>query len=335
MRLIEFIYKDYMKAISQQKEVEGQFPEFKVSEDEIEGILEMLNKVSPSEFEKNEKIEVGNVYEYYDESFPIFFTILDTDEDLYISLVMTPYWEMASDKALIVNFEHLLSNKFAILPIILNLNSNFIKKATYIGKLQREDIEILTKFYNGEIQELPEDRRGFSYPEGEGFYQEEFLKNEIERTFKLNIFAQSPEFWEEETIMEALRKLYDEETEESPKDRRDLFYPERESFYQEGFFKIPISPELLKNQPLAAASEEKTVYRGSNFRLFYNKENNVIKLKPDEEIVNKHAVLIVFNKKYDYFIKNPLPRVIEIIIPEGINANIDYIGQNIRIEEVK
>jgi len=194
MRLIELIYKDYKKAISNQKEVEEQTPEFKISENEIKGVLEILNKVSPSEFEKNEKIEIGNVYEYQDENFPIFFTILDNDEDLYISLVMTPYWEMASDKALIVNFEHLLSNKFAILPIILNLNSNSIKKATYIGKLQKEDIETIRKFYNGELPELPKDKRGFPYPDNECFCQEEFLRSEIERTFKLNIFIQSPEF---------------------------------------------------------------------------------------------------------------------------------------------
>ncbi|WP_155810629.1 hypothetical protein [Persephonella sp. KM09-Lau-8] len=188
MRLIELIYNEYKKALSQQK-VEGKAPKFKVSKEEVDKILKTINKIQPSTIERTENIEIGNVYEYPDENLPIFFTILDKTEDLYIALVMTPYWQLASDKALIVDFEHPISNKFAVLPIILNLDEEFIKNETiYIGKLKKEDIDILQKFYNGEIEELPKDRRGLSYPEEKGFYQEQFLKDEIERTFKLQVF---------------------------------------------------------------------------------------------------------------------------------------------------
>ena len=297
MRLIELIYNEYKKALSQQKEVEGKAPEFKVSKEEVDKILKTINKIQPSIIERTENIEIGNVYEYLNENLPIFFTILDKTGDLYIALVMTPYWQLSSDKALIVDFEHPISNKFAVLPIILNLDEEFIKnEAIYIGKLRKEDIDILQKFYNGEIEELPKDRRGLSYPEGKGFYQEQFLKDEIERTFKLQAFAQSPEFWEEEAIIE-------------------------------------LPPERLEKQ-LLAAGEEKTVYRGKNFTLFYNKEEKILELELAEELIDKPAALEIFGEKYEF---ENLPKVIQIAIPEEFkdNINIDYIGQNITIKEVK
>ena len=83
-----------------------------------------------------------------------------------------------------------------------------------------------------------------------------------------------------------------------------------------------------------AAGEEKTVYRGKNFTLFYNKEEKILELEPAEELIDKPAALEIFGEKYEF---ENLPKVIQIAIPEEFkdNINIDYIGQNITIKEVK
>jgi len=298
MRIIEMIYDEYKKAISNKEEEKSISDiEFKVTKDEINKILDMAEKTESKKIEVKEEIEVGNVYEYFDENLPIIFTILEKENDIYIALVLTLYWELASDRALIVNFDHPLSKKFAVLPIALNLDKDFIKNETvYVGKLKKEDIQILQKFYNGEREELPPNKRGLSYPEGENYIQEKFLKDEIKRTFKLQAFVKTPEFWEEDAIIE-------------------------------------LPPERLVEQPLAAG-EEKTVYRGENFILFYNKEKKEIELKPFDDLVEKSIAIKVFNEEFGF---RNLPAEVKLKIPEDYKGgiNIDYIGKNIELKEIR
>ncbi|WP_456402420.1 hypothetical protein [Persephonella sp.] len=310
MRILELVFDQYIKALKEENNIEimSKNVKFHTDREEIKSIMEKIKEVkSKKTGDLIDKIfiESGNVYEYPTGNLPIIFTILEEKNNTIIALVMTPFWELASDRALIVEFNHPLSETFAVLPIILNLEEEFIKtKSIYLGKLNKEDFKILRDFYNGKIKELPEEKRGLSYPKGQNYYQELFLKYEIRRTFQLQMFMSDKSFHES----------YDEPDHESEHPHIPMY---------------TLPTKKLQEQTLKSGEEELS-YKGKNFTMFLNAKENRIEVVPSEDIIGKKAIIKIFDEEHEI---ESLPKELYLLIPDEFKfINLSYIGENISIE---
>ena len=68
--------------------------------------------------------------------------------------------------------------------------------------------------------------------------------------------------------------------------------------------------------------------------LKYKKEEKMIELEPSEDLINKEAIIRIFDKQFEF---EHLPEKVELNIPEDFKEgiNIEYIGKNIEIKEIE
>jgi len=290
-RELELIYEDYLDEIENPIELEN----IKYQINDKEKIIQLFSQ--PVKIKKKEipDIKPKNVYLFFKEHIPIYYVIYDKTGNFYEVLKISNYYELANQNDLFtkINEETFIIetwNKFY-------LTEEEIKESVYFGKLLDEDFEILKTFLEGKIDQLPQNKRGLTVPEGNyNFYQNKFHKKESEivRDFTLRVFDIIEE--DEKSLMAT----------------------------------IELPPERLQEQ-LLAAGEEKTVYRGDNFILFIDEENKIIELEPSEELIGKPILLKIYDEEYRF---ENLPEKIKLLIPEKYTGkiNIDYIGRNIHIE---
>lgn len=264
--------------------------------------IELEEELSKSEGKKSYKIknkktnpEFGDVYFYSNENLYYVF-VEDIDDNFFRLIKMSPFWVLANQNDVILEFD---GDKWVVEPWNeFYFESDEFANSTYLGKLNNDDIELLKKVIY-ENEPIPDSKRGLKVPENKDFFQIKFHKKESEkvRKYKMKIFK---------------------------------YMEEKEQIEEIEILRIP--PERLELQPLAA-SEEKYTYLSEEkgFALYYDKKENLIELTIiKDELIGKPAVLKIFTDTYNY---ESLPKNIKIEVPEGKEANIDYIGKNIYIEE--
>lgn len=191
MRWLKFIYEQYLKDIENTEEK----PEIEITVSEKE--LEYLRKAKALLKTKIQLIQeeprVGDVYQFEN----VYFVISDTEEYPYEVFIVSPYWELASDKDLIATGKE---RRWAIESLVRYVEDDILRKSIKVDEINKEDIKIMQDFIN-EGKGLPKNRVGLSFIEGEGFYQELFKENERKRTlFLLPDLGYEPEIEEEVVI---------------------------------------------------------------------------------------------------------------------------------------
>ncbi len=115
----------------------------------------------------------GGVYQFGN----IYFVIIEDKEYPYEAVILTPYWELASEKDVITEFD---GRKWGLISLIRYVDDEILAKSIKIGEIDSEDIkDIYEKVENG--KEIPQHKRGLN-----GKYQDKFRKMEAERTFVIN-----------------------------------------------------------------------------------------------------------------------------------------------------
>ncbi len=299
MKYLEALYQQYKE---QKKNPIPEIEDIETDKNKLKNKFMELQQTLKENTQTKPVLEFGEIYYLISErGIPMFFMINGelegSSQNLYSVYKVSDFVDFATEEDFIFELNGL--------PYMVETWNEFyipleeIEKAVYIGKLSDEDIDLLLKILDEGIK-IPPEKRGLSILEEGYFIQNRFKEDEVEdvKEYKARIFE------------------YFDDLEE--KQSKQVIY---------------IPPERLEKQ-LLAAGEEKTVYRGKNFTLFYNKEEKVLELEPDEELIDKPAVVEIFGEKHEF---ENFPKVIQIAIPEEFkdNINIDYIGQNIIIKEVR
>ena len=266
-------------------------------EENLKKIAEEMNlEYKEQKPNKNTKIpEFGDIFQLFQNKLPIYYLFIEKENDLYKVVKVSEWWRLANQNDMLIE---VLGEPFIIETWnTFYLTKEEIENSQFLDTLNEEDKKILKTFLEGKIDQLPQNKRGLTVPEGNyNFYQNKFHKKESEivRDFALRVFDIIEE--DEKSLMAT----------------------------------IELPPERLEKQ-LLAAGEEKTVYRGDNFILFIDEENKIIELEPSEELIGKSVLLKVYDEEYRF---ENLPEKIKLLIPEKYTGkiNIDYIGRNIHIE---
>ncbi len=194
MREIEKIYSAYLDEI-----------ENKLSDEEILQPVRVPNKekitnmfkqpLKNISLEKSQGINQGNIYLMFLDQTPVYFVVIDEIDNVFEVLKMSKWVELANHNDLLTKVD----DEWFIIETWNNfyLSKEEILDSVYFGKLPEEDLKILLKFLNEEIEELPENKRGI-FATSENSYQIKFHKKESEivRQYKFRIFE------EEENIIE-------------------------------------------------------------------------------------------------------------------------------------
>ena len=189
MREIERIYLAYLNEI--EKSLEDIETTYKLDPSSKEKIKRLFTLINIKPEKKQEKIEIGNIYLTFEEHIPIYYIIYDQIDDLYEVLKMSDWVELGNENDLLTG----INDEWFIVETWNNfyLTADQINRSIFYGKIPKEDFDLVRKFLNGEIKELPREKRGLKASEGS--YQMKFheKESEIVRKYKLLPFEQLPE----------------------------------------------------------------------------------------------------------------------------------------------
>ena len=184
MRELERIFLAYLDEIENPiEDIREEKSTYKLDKYQKGKIKRMFTKIN-IEPEKKPEIHKGNIYLMFEDQIPIYYIIYDQiDEDLYEVLKMSQWVELGNENDLLTKID----DEWFIVETWNNfyLTADQIKSSIFYGKILSEDFELIKKFLNGEIKELPREKRGLTV--GEGSYQIKFHKKESEivRKYKL------------------------------------------------------------------------------------------------------------------------------------------------------
>ena len=189
MREIERIYLAYLNEI--EKSLEDIETTYKLDPSSKEKIKRLFTLINIKPEKKQEKIEIGNIYLTFEEHIPIYYIIYDQIDDLYEVLKMSDWVELGNENDLLTR----INDEWFIVETWNNfyLTADQINRSIFYGKIPKEDFDLVRKFLNGEIKELPKEKRGLKA--GESSYQMKFheKESEIVRKYKLLPFEQLSE----------------------------------------------------------------------------------------------------------------------------------------------
>ncbi len=181
MREIERIYLAYLNEI--EKSLEDIETTYKLDPSSKEKIKRLFTLINIKPEKKQEKIEIGNIYLTFEEHIPIYYIIYDQIDDLYEVLKMSDWVELGNENDLLTR----INDEWFIVETWNNfyLTADQINRSIFYGKIPKEDFDLVRKFLNGEIKELPREKRGLKA--GESSYQMKFheKESEIVRKYKL------------------------------------------------------------------------------------------------------------------------------------------------------
>lgn len=173
MRWIKFIYEQYLKDLEQ----EVKETDIEISKREIENLRKTQGLLKKQTRAALPESKIGDVYLINN----LYFSISDTEECPYEVFIVSPYWELASDKDLIAEGKE---RRWVIENLVRYVEEEVLEKSIKVDELKKEDIKIMQDFVN-EGKNLPDNRVGLSYIEGKGSYQELFKESERKRSLFL------------------------------------------------------------------------------------------------------------------------------------------------------
>lgn len=173
MRWIKFIYEQYLKDLEQ----EVKETDIEISKREIENLRKTQGLLKKQTRAVLPESKIGDVYLINN----LYFSISDTEECPYEVFIVSPYWELASDKDLIAEGKE---RRWVIENLVRYVEEEVLEKSIKVDELKKEDIKIMQDFVN-EGKNLPDNRVGLSYIEGKGSYQELFKESERKRSLFL------------------------------------------------------------------------------------------------------------------------------------------------------
>ena len=121
---------------------------------------------------------VGEVYQLGS----LYFVMSDVEYYPFEVFIVSPYWELASDKDLIVEGKE---HRWVIESLVRYVGDDVLSVALEVDRIPAEDVQLM-KNYIDKGEPLPEKRTGLSYIEGKGFYQELFKESERKRSIALS-----------------------------------------------------------------------------------------------------------------------------------------------------
>ncbi|WP_025209730.1 hypothetical protein [Hippea sp. KM1] len=188
MRWLKFVYEQYLKDLEfRQKNIDTE-----INKNNIQH-LKKAQALIEGKSKESEEAMVGDVYQF--ES--LYFVISDTEECPYEVFIASPYWELASDKDLIVDGKE---HRWVIESLIRYVEEDVLDRSIKIDQVSEDDVRIMQRFIN-EGDRLPKERTGLSYIKGSGSYQELFKENERKRSlFLMPDLGYEPEIAEEATV---------------------------------------------------------------------------------------------------------------------------------------
>ena len=122
--------------------------------------------------------QVGEVYQLGS----LYFVMSDVEYYPFEVLIVSPYWELASNEDLIVDGK---GHRWVIENLVRYVRDEILSVSLKVDEISREDINTM-KAYIDEGKPLPKNQTGLSYVEGKGFYQELFKETERERSIALS-----------------------------------------------------------------------------------------------------------------------------------------------------
>lgn len=190
MRELERIYLAYLDEI--EKPMKYSEINYKMDQSLKEEIKKMFTPIKVDFEKKPKEIEERDVYLIFEKHIPIYYLIYNQiDKDLYEVLKMSDWVELGNENDLLTR----INDEWFIVETWNNfyLTADQINRSIFYGKIPKEDFDLVRKFLNGEIKELPREKRGLKA--GEGSYQMKFheKESEIVRKYKLLPFEQLPE----------------------------------------------------------------------------------------------------------------------------------------------
>ncbi len=138
-------------------------------------LLQKLRTKNIPKSKNSDSLNIGDVFFLNG----IYYTISE-DNEPYMAYIVTPFVELISDEDLIITINNKL---FGLLSLVRYVSNETIDNSIKIANI-KNDVNIMNKYIN-EGEDLPKNRVGLSYPEGENYYQELFRKEEARRSLFL------------------------------------------------------------------------------------------------------------------------------------------------------
>ncbi|GAB6078762.1 hypothetical protein [Hydrogenobaculum acidophilum] len=294
MRAIEAIFQSYLDEIENTPYDEQNILDINLTDKDKE-FVNMFKKAVIVPKQDRIPIDKGNIYLTFKNHIPIYYLVYEEYENNIFEVLKATTWvELTNHEDFIVDIN---SELFAV-EIWNNfyLKEDDIKNSVFIGKILEEDMEVINKYKNGLIEELPLEKRGV-FSLNPVSYQQFFHKKESEivREYKFFIFEENENL--SEFIFVDTTKHYD--------------------------IKFAL-----------AAGVEKTTARGDTFVLEKDLENKLIAMHIlEEELLNKSVVLKILGQ--DYKIEE-LPDIIYIQTSDDVeNIDLEEFAKKISIEVIQ
>jgi hypothetical protein len=124
------------------------------------------------------KVQEGDVFEVPSNNIPNILAVYKAEGDFSDVVPLCPQWELATKKDLLIDFHHILRNKWiAELDLVISIPNYILYQSEYAGRLKKEDVELIKQVLNGE-KNIPRNRTGLGYDDD---IHREFKEIERER----------------------------------------------------------------------------------------------------------------------------------------------------------
>ncbi len=180
-------YELYLKSLTLNQESNNESDkEVVITERYMQMFEKALKKTRTRKIKKTPitKKEAGEVFVILDSN--LYFVLSNTEQYPYEVFIASPFWELASNKDLIVEMDD--GTTWVLESIIRYVNNELIDNTAKIGEFSKQDIEIMKNFLT-HGKELPENRKGFTLPHSESNPIELFRRKEVERSLFLTVHS--------------------------------------------------------------------------------------------------------------------------------------------------
>ncbi len=178
MKILQYIYDLYLQSVNRKEGQEEMDVSVASRESDIVHKIRNESNKKLSLINKDE-FKVGDIFLLNDLSF----VLTDITTYPFEVLMVSPFWELATHKDIIVDTDE---SRWALESIIRYVDEEMLANAIKLDRIDEKYIEVI-KDYLDDRGELPIKLRGLEYEDGDNSPQELFRKNEIKRSLILTI----------------------------------------------------------------------------------------------------------------------------------------------------
>ncbi len=178
MKILKHIYELYLHSIKNSEEEDFGM---EVTEGDLKifhSIQDTLDK-KPILMDKKNEICEGDIFIFNN----LYFAVSDMKTYPYDVLIVSPFWELATHKDIVVKGEE---NQWVIESITRYVTEEILERSLQIDRVDKKYIEIMKAYLNNEAP-LPENLTGTKYEEDDSSFYKLFRKSEIKRSLILTV----------------------------------------------------------------------------------------------------------------------------------------------------